>query len=144
MSALIPPAVIAETATPALQYIHADALTISEAIARGVVSGTKLSPTEQATADRLMAEPTGIDVGEAQVLAVGKERGLAVVLTERRGRSVARQMGVETRDVVEILFAGTTDDDLLRIRLRRLAGLIDMRVADYEAIQLRVDQRRLQ
>ena len=96
---------------------------------------TELSSTERETADRLIAEPTGIDIGEAQVLAVGKELRLSVVLAERRGRSVARQLGIETRDVIEVLFAGTADDDLLRNRLRRLAGLIDLRVADYEAIQ---------
>jgi predicted nucleic acid-binding protein len=139
---LVPAAVMTEVATPALAYVHRDAQSILAAAEAGKIGTIELSRAEQAVAERHLAE-SGLGIGESHVLAVAEKRGLPAAIFERRGRNVARRMGVRVVDIVELLFDGTPEDDLLEDRIRRLASVVDMRVADYEAIGLRIKKRRL-
>ncbi|HWH23939.1 MAG TPA: hypothetical protein VNW68_03485 [Candidatus Limnocylindria bacterium] len=140
---LVPTRVIEEVATPALIYRHPDAMAVEEAARRRALSVIPLAPAEEWTAERLSEQLPGMHMGECQVLAVAVERAIPAVIFERRGRSVAQALGVELIDVIELLFDGTPDPVRLETRIRQLAALVNMRLADFEALRARIEQRRL-
>jgi predicted nucleic acid-binding protein len=141
---LVPPHVIDEVATPALIYRHPDAMAIEEAARRGLLSPISLAVAEEHNAHRLSKQLPGMHVGECQVLAVAIERSIPAVIFERRGRSVARALGVELVDVIELVFGGTRDFIRLETRIKQLAALVNMRLADFEALRAKIERRRLQ
>lgn len=140
---IVPEAVVEETTRPALIYRHPDAATIEAAVGRGDLRVVVLAPAEEEIAARLAVQVPGMHPGECHVLSVALARGTPAVMFERRGRSVARAYGVELVDVFELLFDGTPDDGLLDRRVRRFAELIEMRLADLEALRERIARRRL-
>jgi predicted nucleic acid-binding protein len=140
---LLPAAVVSEVATPALEYLHPDAAAIGEAIRNGALTVIGLTATEAKAAESLRAQQSGLGRGEAQVIAVAAARGLRAVIADHRGRTVAGLLDVQLVDTVELLFAGTTNRQLLSDRIRQFAGLVNMRLADYEALRQRIERRRL-
>lgn len=133
-TALVTPEVERETARPGLAYVYPDALMIAEALARGVLSHTALSESERVAADELMGEAGGLDMGEAEVLAVAAGRTLPVLLFERRATRLARALGIDTWSPLRLLAAGTPDRRLLRERVLAFARLVDMRFEDVEQL----------
>jgi len=142
MFPLVPPAVFDEVATPALAYMHPEARGIAKAVETGLVTVVELTPGETTLAEGRLGE-TGLGRGELQVLAIASERKLPALIFEHRGRNVARVLGARLVDLVELIFAGTASDMLLRERLRTFAGLVNLRIADYEALVERIDKRDL-
>ncbi len=140
--AIVPPAVHREVANPPLTYVHPDALVLEEAFRRGAISVTQLTAAESALAEQFAMEVPGMHSGEREVLAVARHRRVSAVLFERRGRRVATALGVGLVDVLELLFDGTEAQQLLEHRVRRFAEMVDMRLADYEALRERVHRRR--
>jgi predicted nucleic acid-binding protein len=69
-------------------------------ITSGTLVRTVLDAAETATYVRLAAE---VDDGEAQVLAVGLERGLVVATDDRRARRVAARLGVGLLSTPELI-----------------------------------------
>jgi predicted nucleic acid-binding protein len=143
LTALVTPAVAEETTRPALLYRHEDAAVMEQALRDGRIEAVELGPVELARADDLSARIPALHRGEREVLAVAAERHMPAVLFERRARHVAKMLGVQLMDIAELLFAGTPDDDQLEARIRHLARLTNMRVADYDAFLDRVKTRRL-
>lgn len=140
---LVPEALIEETTRPALVYRHPDAGLIETAVGRGLLRVTALLPPEITFADWLSERVPGLHPGECQVLAVAKERALPAMVFERRGRAIARAHGIGLTDVMEVLFEGTGDNDLLESRVRRFAEMVDMRLADFEALRGRIAERKV-
>jgi predicted nucleic acid-binding protein len=143
LKGLVTPAVAEETTRPALLYQHEDAALIEQALRDGLLELTQLRPTEQARVDDLAARIPALHEGEREVVAIALVREMPAVLFERRARNVAKTLGVGLVDVIELLFAGTPDDDRLETRIKNLAQLTDMRIADYDALLERVNRRRL-
>ena len=141
---LVPTTVIDETTTPALLYRHPDAAVIRKAVTDGVLEPVQLTAAERQTAASLATQIPTMHRGECEVLALAIERRIPALLVERRARRVALGLGVALSDVFELLFDGTPDDDLLAARIRRLGRLVDMRLADLEALMARIPGRRLQ
>lgn len=69
-------------------------------VTSGTLVRTVLDAAETATYVRLAAE---VDDGEAQVLAVGFERGLVVATDDRRARRVATRLGVGLLSTAELV-----------------------------------------
>jgi predicted nucleic acid-binding protein len=140
---LVPPTVYTEVAAPALTYVHPDAVTLERATRAGTLTVVDLSERERRGADELRQLVPGIHSGEREVLAVARERKAEAVLFERRGKLVARALGLRLVDLVELLVHGTPDRDLLEGRIDRFASLVNMRRADHEALKARIKGRRL-
>lgn len=136
-----PPAVVAETSRPEVSYRYPDALAIAEAFRRGELVATELDKAELGAAEGLASEIPGLGQGECQVLAVAHRRGWPALFYERRAAAIGRTLGVATIDVVEVLFAGTGEPELLASRIRRFADLVDMRAADRDLLLERVQWR---
>jgi predicted nucleic acid-binding protein len=141
---LIPRAVLEETTRPALLYQHPDAAVIERAVREGVITAIDLDASETATTDDLTSRVPALHAGVSAVLAIALHRGIPAVLFERRARRVAAATGAELVDVVELLFAGTPQADLLATRVRRFAELVNMRLSDYEALRERVNERTME
>jgi predicted nucleic acid-binding protein len=140
---VVPPAAAEETARPALLYRHPDAATIEQAIRDRTIEMVDLESAEIEQADKLGLRLPALHAGEREVLAVALERRMPAVLFERRARHVANAIGVQLIDIIELLFRGTPDHEQLARRLRSLAHLTNMRIADYDALTARVERRRL-
>src|SRR3990170_1822242 len=123
---LVPGSVIDETTRPSLIYRHPDAALIETAVGRGVIRVVALVPGEEQFAMTLSSDVPGMHRGECEVLAVAHGRGIPAVLFERRGRAVARARRVRLLDLIEMLFDGTPEDELLERRVRRFAEQVDM------------------
>jgi hypothetical protein len=133
-----PPAVVAETSRPEVSYRYPAALAIAEAFRSGELAATELDEAELDSAERLASEIPGLGRGECQVLAVARRRGWPALFFERRAAAIARTLGVATIDLVELLFAGTSEPGLLAARIRRFADLVDMRARDRDLLLERV------
>lgn len=77
-------------------------------VASGTLRRAVLDAAETATYVRLAAE---VDDGEAQVLAVGLERGLVVATDDRRARRVATRLGVGLLSTPELVVIWAGDPD---------------------------------
>lgn len=138
---LLTPAVVAETAVPALSYRFPDALVISTAVAAGTLGTIDLTIAERAEAVRIREHIGGLGRGECESLAVAAARGLQVVIHERQGRRVARALGVTPINLVEVLFRGTADQSLFQSRISRFAAMTALRATDLEALIARYERR---
>jgi predicted nucleic acid-binding protein len=143
LKGIMTPAVVEETTRPALLFRHPDAAVIEAALRAGTIQATDLEASELSAAEALAARIPALHLGECEVLAVAQERRLQAVLFERRARNVARTIGVQLTDVIELLFRGTPDERELETRIRHLARLTKMRLADYDQLLERLEKRRL-
>ncbi len=138
---MVTPVVERETARAALAYRYPDALLIATALRDGRLERVDPSAQEEQEAQRLMQASGGLHRGECEVLAIGDQRGFAVLLHERQAMRVAAALGLEVWSPVELLFQGTRDAELLEQRIRSFARLVEMRLTDVEAL-LELARRR--
>ena len=136
---LITPEVERETARAGLAYRFPDAIAVAEAIRDGILVRTELTDEERRVAARLGTEAGGLDAGESEVLAAAEARELPVLLHERRAIRLAKSLGLVTWSPVRLLFEGTPDRELLRVRVLRFARLVQMRFEDAEALLQRIE-----
>lgn len=131
-----------EVVAPGLGYRFPDALTIERAIQSGRIEVIAATPEERQQGNALVAEAGGLHRGEAVTIAVAVSRQWPVCVFERQARTLARAVGVEVIDPVEVLFAGTTDNDLLNHRVRRFGELVNLRLEALESLLSLIEDRR--
>jgi predicted nucleic acid-binding protein len=141
--ALVTPTVLEEVARPQLAYRHPDAIEIEQAITGGLIRVEALTDAEKARAADFAARVPGLHFGEAEVLALAVSRSVAAVIFERQARRVARSLGAELVDLVELLVAGTPKDELREDRIVRFARLVNMRFDDVAQLLARLRSRRV-
>jgi len=140
--AVVTPAVVAETARPELAFRHPEVALIQEAVQDGRIRLVPLEKVEQEAVAEFGQRISGLHAGELEVLALGRTRGWEVCFQERQALRVARAYGLTTVHVVELLFGGTPDIELLRRRIRRFAVLTDLASADLDTLVELIEERR--
>jgi hypothetical protein len=140
--AAVPPSVYREVARPALAFRFPEAATVLAATEDGRIDVVPLTRREERLAGVLGARFGGLHAGELDVLAVGESRGWPVSLHERQASRLAVSRGVRNVHLVELLFAGTPDHDLLERRLRHFARLTNLRVNDLDRLLNLIWERR--
>jgi hypothetical protein len=138
----VPPSVFGEVARPALAFRFPEIATITLAKEDGRIDVVSLTKGEEKLAGELGARFGGLHAGELDVLALGESRGWAVSLHERQAARLAASRGVRNVHLVEILFAGTPDSDLLERRIRHFARLTNLRVEDLDRLLDLIRERR--
>lgn len=136
----VTPGVTDECARLDLAYRYPDAAAIRGAIREGRLMETELSTEEARSADRLGRDIPALGRGERETMAVALARGWPAVFYERRASAVGRMLGIETLDLVWLLFDGTPDRALLRRRIRVFATLVNMGAEDRDALLERADR----
>jgi predicted nucleic acid-binding protein len=131
---VVPPSVYEEAARPELAFRHPETATVQRVRADGQLQVVDLDATEHELAADLAGRYGGLHSGELDVLALGSSRGWTVCFHERQAARIARSLGLETINVVEVLFAGTPDSDLPEGRIRHLARLTNMRMDDLDVL----------
>ena len=141
--ALVTPTVLEEVTRPQLAYRHPDAVEIEQAVANGLIHVWELDDDERTLAADFTRRVPGLHHGEAEVLALAVSRSVAVVIFERQARRVARTLGAELVDVVELLVAGTPEQELREDRVIRFARLVNMRFDHVAQLMARLGSRRV-
>jgi predicted nucleic acid-binding protein len=141
-TAVVPPSVYAEAARPELAFRHPEIATIERVRSEGQLDLVTLEAREAELAADLAGRYGGLHAGELEVLALGLERGWAVCFHERQAARLARALGVSTIHLVEILFAGTPDLDLLELRIRHFARLTNLTMDDLDVLLDLIRERR--
>ena len=142
MAAVVPPTVFAEVARPELAFRHPEVAIILGSRDRRQLAVVDLTGPERRLATDLESRTGGLHPGELEVLALGRTRSWPVCVHERQAARLARALGVRTIDLVELLFAGTTDAGLLEVRVRAFARLTNLTMNDLDALLRLVDERR--
>jgi len=133
--AVVPPSVLAEAARPELAIIE-------RVRAEGQLAVLPLEPSETELATDLAGRHGGLHAGELDVLALGQVRGWVTCFHERQAARLARALGVVTVHLVEVLFAGTPDVDLLEQRIRHFARLTNLTMNDLDTLLNLIRERR--
>ena len=141
--AAVTPTVLEEVTRPQLAYQHPDAVEIEQAVSRGLIGVWELDDDEQALAADFTERVPGLHHGEAEVLSLAVSRSVAAVIFERQARRVARTLGAELVDVVELLVAGTPERELREDRVIRFARLVNMRFDHVAQLLARLGSRRV-
>lgn len=123
---VVPPAVEDEVVRPALAFSYPEIVRIEQAFRVGWLTTSEMTPDEARAADELGARVRGLHRGELEVLAMGLERGTRVCLHERQAARIAAALGIGVTHVVELLFTGTADNDLLGRRLRAFGRITNL------------------
>jgi len=106
----IPPEVKTETIDRGKDKGYADAYVIEEALNDGWLTTHALAGEYERKSDAL-AEITGIDIGEAQVIILAKQKNEREVLIDQsNARDVARHLGLSPRGTIFIILAATRRD----------------------------------
>ncbi|MDQ3689672.1 MAG: hypothetical protein M3406_06475 [Chloroflexota bacterium] len=130
-----------ETLVPQATYRFPEIVAIERALAVGQLRLLPMHADEQEAAADLERRIPGLGTGERESIAVAQGRTWSALLFDRRAARIARSMGIQAVTPIEILLARTVGDDLLARRIRRLAGLTDMRIDALEQILERVKER---
>ena len=141
-SAVVPPSVYAEAARPELAFRHPEIATVERARLDGRLVVVSLGPHETELASDLGGQYGGLHAGELDVLALGQARAWTVCLHERQAARLALALGIATLHLVEILFAGTPDLDLLERRIRHFARLTNLTMNDLDVLLDLLRERR--
>jgi hypothetical protein len=141
-TAVVAPSVDAEAARPELAFRHPEIAIIQRTRAAGQLLVVELDERERELAIELAGRYGGLHAGELDVLALGQIRGWAVCFHERQAARIAGALGVATIDLVEILFGGTPDVDLLARRVRAFARLTNLTMTDLDALLELIGERR--
>lgn len=141
-TAVVPPSVFAEAARPELAFRHPEIATIVRFREEGRLLVPRLDAHENELAADLAGRYGGMHAGELDVLAVGLARGWAACFHERQAARLARALGIATLHLVEVLFAGTPDGDLLERRIRELARLTNLKMNDLDVLLNMIRERR--
>ena len=140
--AVVPPSVLAEAARPELAFRHPEVAIIERIRTEGQLAVLPLEPSETELATDLAGRYGGLHAGELDVLALGQVRGWITCFHERQATRLARALGVVTVHLVEVLFAGTPDVDLLEQRIRHFARLTNLTMNDLDALLNLIRERR--
>ena len=141
-AAVVPPSVYAEAARPELAFRHPEIATVERVRADGNLLVVELEAPEKELATDLAGRYGGLHAGELDVLALGQARHWTVCFHERQAARLARSLGLETIHVIEILFAGTPDLDVLERRIRRFARLTNLTMNDLDELMNLIRERR--
>ena len=141
-SAVVPQSVYSEAARPELAFRHPEIGTIQRLREEGELEVIALEPSEATMASDLADRYGGLHAGELDVLALGLARGWTVCLHERQASRLATSLGLATIHVVELLFAGTSDLDLLERRVRHFARLTNLTMNDLDSLLSLIRERR--
>lgn len=141
--AAVTPVVLEEVTRPQLAYRHPDAVEIEQAVVNGLVQVWELEADERSLAADFAERVPGLHHGAAEVLSLAISRSVAAVILERQARRVARTLGAELVDVVELLVAGTPDLELREDRVIRFARLVNMRFDHVAQLLARLGSRRV-
>lgn len=140
--AVVPPSVYAEAARPELAFRHPEIATIERVRKDELLVVVPLDARERELATDLAGRNGGLHAGELDVLALGQVRGWTVCFHERQAARLARALGVATVHLVEVLFEGTPDLDLLERRIRQFARLTNMTMNDLDVLLNLIRERR--
>jgi predicted nucleic acid-binding protein len=140
--AKVPESVARETTGAGVAYRHPDAAEVTKAIGSGLIEVVQPTEPEVEDARRIQAMAAGLHQGEADVLAIGRARGIPITVTERQAGRFARSLGLQVVGFRQLLFEGTRDLDQLETRLRSLANLTQMRMSDLDQLIAEIDRRR--
>jgi hypothetical protein len=140
-AAVVPPSVYAEAARPELAFRHPEIATVERIRRDGQLLVVPLDARERKLATDLAGRYGGLHAGELDVLAL-QVRGWIVCLHERQAARLARAVGVATVHLVEVLFAGTPDLDLLEARIRHFARLTNLTMNDLDVLLNLIRERR--
>jgi len=141
-AAVVPPSVYAEAARPELAFRHPEIAIVERIRKEGQLLVVPLEAREMELATDLAGRYGGLHAGELDVLALGQVRGWTVCLHERQAARLARAAGVATVHLVEVLFAGTPDLDLLEVRIRQFARLTNLTMNDLDVLLNLIRERR--
>lgn len=141
-AAVVPPSVYAEAARPELAFRHPEIALVERARTDGQLLVVPLEAREMELATDLAGRFGGLHAGELDVLAIGQIRGWPVCLHERQAARLARSAGVANVHLVEVLFAGTPDLDLLETRIRHFARLTNLTIYDLDVLLNLIRERR--
>lgn len=141
-TAVVPPSLYAEAARPELAFRHPEIASIENVRADGQLLVVAMDAPEKELATELAVRYGGLHAGELDVLALGHARGWTACFHERQAARLARSLGLETIHVIEILFAGTLDPDLLERRIRHLARLTNLTMNDLDVLLNLIRERR--
>jgi hypothetical protein len=131
---VMPPSVYAEAARPGLAFRHPEVAVIEQAQQDGRLLVVTLDSREQQLAGEFAGRSSGLHEGELDALALGRARAWPVCLHERQAARLAGAFGVRTVHLVEILFGGTTDPDVLEDRIRHFARLTNLVMSDLDVL----------
>jgi hypothetical protein len=139
---VVPPSVYAEAARPELAFRHPEIALIEQAQQDGRLVVVTLDIREAEIAGELAGRSSGLHAGELDALALGRARAWPVCLHERQAARLAGALGVETVHLVEILFGGTEDADVLEDRVRHFARLTNLVMGDLDVLLQLIEGRR--
>lgn len=141
-TAFVPPSVFAEAARPELAFRHPEIATIVRMREEGRLLVVGLDVRESRLAADLAGRYGGMHTGELDVLALGLARGWTVCFHERQAARLARALDIATLHLVEVLFAGTPNGDLLERRIREFARLTNLKMKDLDVLLNLIRERR--
>jgi len=141
-TAVVPLSVYAEAARPELAFRHPEIATVERLRDDGQLLVVPLDAPERELATDLAGRYGGLHAGELDVLALGHARGWTACFHERQATRLARALGVATVHLVEVLFAGTPDHDLLDQRVRNFARLTNLTMNDLDVLLNLIRERR--
>lgn len=140
--AFITQAVRREAVLPQAAYRFPEIAAIDSALRTGRFVAVDLGADEERAVADIGRRVPGLGLGERETIAVARARGWSAVLHDRRANRVAQSFGVPIVGIVELLFARTGDADRLASRIRRFAGLVDLRIHVLDQLLERVKERR--
>ena len=141
-TAIVPPSVYAEAARPELAFRHPEIAIVERIRVDGQLVVIPLDARERELATELAGGYGGLHAGELDVLALAQVRGWTACFHERQAARLARALGVATVHLVEVLFAGTPDLDLLDRSIRHFARLTNLTMNDLDVLLNLIRERR--
>ena len=142
-ASVVTPTVLDEVTRPQLAYRHPDAVEIERAVNDGLITVVALGEEEQTIAVDFADRVPGLHRGEAEVLSLAVSKSMPAVIFERQARRVARTLGAELIDVVELIVAGTADQGRTEDRIVRFARMVNMRFDHVAELLSRLGSSRL-
>jgi hypothetical protein len=139
---VVPASVYAEAARPGLAFRHPEVAVIEQAQQDGRLLVVTLDGRENELAGELARRSSGLHTGELDALALGRARAWPVCLHERQASRLAGALGVRTVHLVELLFEGTKDPDVLEDRIRHFARLTNLVMGDLDLLLKLIEGRR--
>lgn len=130
-----------EALLPQTAYRFPEIVRIDDSIQRGTIEVVTLNRPEQHRVAALSRQVPGLGRGELETIVVAKSRRWTAAIADRRARRVAQIHEVNVIGIVELLFAKTTDSARLADLIRRLAGLVNMRIETLEQLLSKVSER---
>lgn len=117
---LVPPEVKVEVVDRGKAKGYSDAFAVEQALSEGWLVLTPLT-AENSEKTEALAEITGIDVGEAEVIMLAKQKGEKLVLVDQsNARQVARNFGLMPRGTIFIILTATKKDLVAKANAKQM------------------------